>query len=266
MKTLRVLMIGDIVGEPGIKMVQRHIDALRHTYKADFVVVNGENSAPDGRGITPAIMSALKACGVNVVTTGNHVWQKKEIYSYFQSHDDLVRPLNFPTSCPGNGFTIAAVHGVPIAVVNVQGRIFMREFVEDPFRCMESVLTYIKTKTPIILVDMHAEATTEKIGLAWTFDGRVSAVVGTHTHVQTADERILPGGTAFITDLGMGGALNSMIGMKKESVLPAMITQMPSKFMVETQGPKFLCGVFIEIDVQTGRALSIERVRVDDVD
>ncbi len=264
MNSLRILLLGDVVGVPGRALVQKHLARLKQELGIHAIIINGENCAGDGRGITPRIMRFFKHIGVNVVTSGNHIFQKKDIYPYLTEHKDLLRPANFPNACPGTGVTTFTIDGHTIGVVNIQGRIFMREFVGCPFSTAQTALTYLKSRTNIILVDMHAEATSEKIGLALFLDGQVSAVVGTHTHVQTADERILPNGTAFISDLGMAGALNSMIGMKKETVLPNMITQMPSKFEVETEGPMVLSGVWVEINTTTGKALKIERVRLVD--
>lgn len=259
----RVLLLGDIVGIPGRTMLQKHIDQLKERYSADAIIVNGENSA-HGHGITTKIMRSLKHMGVDIVTSGNHIWRNKDIYSYLDQHTDLLRPANFPSECPGTGVTTFECKGMTIGVLNIQGRVFMRELVSCPFRAADSALTYLKHKTPIILVDFHAETTAEKIGMGFYLDGRVSAVVGTHTHVQTADERILPEGTAYITDLGMAGSLDSMIGMKKGPILKHMLTQMPQKFEVEMNGPHVLSGVCVSIDRTTGKAVSIERVRVID--
>lgn len=265
MKKLRVLCLGDVVGTPGQVVFQKHINNLKSKYAIDAVIVNGENSA-NGRGITQKIAQFFKHNGVDMITTGNHIWHHKDIYNYLATHTDVLRPENFPTDCPGSGIGIINCNGTAIGVLNLQGRVFMREFVSCPFRAADSALTYLRTKTNIIIVDFHAETTAEKMGLAYYLEGRVSAVVGTHTHVQTADERILPGGTAYISDLGMAGALNSMIGMQKEAIIKNFITQMPVKFVVDTQGPMVLSGVWIEIDGVTGKALAIERVRVVDND
>src|SRR3984885_12813330 len=260
---LRILFIGDVVGAIGRAMLQKHLPHLRQEHKIDAVIVNGENCA-DGRGITPAIMDYFKHIKVDVVTSGNHMWDKKDIFPYFASNKDLLRPANFPAECPGSGATIIDVKGHPGAIVNVQERVFMKEHLDAPFRPTESILTFLRDKTRTILIDFHAEATSEKGGMAYFFDGRISGLVGTHTHIQTADERILPGGTAFITDLGMVGSLNSMLGMKKESVLQNFLTQMPSRFIVDDQPPVVLSGAWIEIDTHTGKALKIERVRIVD--
>ena len=263
-KTVRVLMLGDVVGNVGRCMFAKHIKTVKEQHKIDFVIVNGENSCNNGRGINPRIVNFFKEHGANVITSGNHIWDQYEIQSYLQTHTDLLRPANFPAACPGSGVTIVNCDGVMIGVINVQGRVFMREHTDDPFKAVDSILTYVKSKTNVVLIDFHAEATAEKLAMAFHVEGRVSAIVGTHTHIQTADERILPGGTAYITDLGMAGSLNSMIGMTKESVMPTFIMQMPSRFVVDTKPPVVMSGVWIEIDTQTGKALKIERVRVID--
>ena len=260
---VRLLIVGDVVGITGCAMFQKHIPALREKYAIDGLIVNGENTA-DGRGITPRNMQFYKHCGVDVVTSGNHIWDKKDIYPYLAEHRDLLRPANFARENPGVGVTTFTCKGVPIGVINVQGRVFMREHLECPFRTTDSLLTYLRDKTKVIVVDFHAETTSETGALGWYLDGRVSAVVGTHTHVQTADERLLPQGTAFITDLGMVGAHNSMLGMKKEPIINQFLTQMPTRYSVETSGPALLCGIVVEIDSNTGRAQRIERIRLLD--
>lgn len=264
MKTIRILFVGDVVGIPGQVMFQKHIASIRTKYAIDALVVNGENSSARGRGITPQIADSFKQYGADVITTGNHIWDAREIYGYIAEHNQLIRPANYPSGAPGLGYHIFNCKGMSVAVINVQGRVFMREHTECPFRTVESLLTYLKTKTNLIFIDMHAEATSEKIGLAFYFDGKVTGLVGTHTHVQTADERVLPEGTAYISDLGMVGALNSMLGMKKSPIIQHFLTQMPAKFEVEDEGPMVLCGAWIEADASTGKALRIERVRIVD--
>ena len=263
-KMIRVLFLGDIIGATGRAIFAKHIDALREKYKIDAVVVNGENSSNVGRGITPAIMEFFIKHGVNVVTSGNHIWFRREIYSYLDGNRTLLRPANYPSGAPGVGVTTFEVKGHEVGIMNLQGRIFMREHVDDPLRTADSLLTYLKDKTKIIFVDMHAEATSEKMALAYYLAGRVSGIVGTHTHIQTADERILPGGTAYISDLGMAGSLNSMIGMNKDAILKHFLTQLPVKFTVDTNPPYVLAGVWIEVDTDTGKASKIERVRLID--
>lgn len=260
---LRILIIGDVVGAPGRAVLQKHINRLREQLHIDATIVNGENAA-DGRGITPRIMESFKHMKVDVVTSGNHIWDKKDIVPYLQTNTDLLRPANFPSSCPGFGVKLIDVKGHSVAVINVQGRVFMKEHLDCPFKTVDSILTYLRDKTKTIIVDFHAETTAEKASLAYYLDGRISALVGTHTHVQTADERVLPAGTAFITDLGMCGALDSSLGMKLDSIIQHFITQMPTRFTVETNGPALLNGVWIEVDMQTGKALKIERIRIID--
>ena len=263
-KTIRVLLLGDVVGNIGRAMFKKHIKTLKAEHSIDFVIVNGENSMNNGRGITSRIVDFFRQNGADVVTSGNHIWDQYEIQEYLKSHTDLLRPANFPAACPGSGSTVVDCGGVMIGVINVQGRVFMRENTDCPFRAVDAILADMKLKTNIILIDFHAEATAEKLAMAFHVEGRVSALVGTHTHIATADERILPGGTAYVTDLGMAGSLNSMIGMTKESVMPTFLMQMPSRFIVDTKPPVVMSGVWVEIDVETGKALSIERIRVVD--
>jgi metallophosphoesterase (TIGR00282 family) len=258
---LRILFLGDIVGNAGRVMFQKHIDRLRKEYGIDAVVVNGENSA-GGRGITSRIMHFFKHNGVNVVTSGNHIWHNKEIYPYLSQESDLLRPANFPAETIGKGVTTFTCNGHEIAIINIQGRTFMREHLDCPFRTAERIIAELST--PLIFIDFHAEATAEKMGLAYFLDGKVSGVVGTHTHVQTADERIFPGGTAYITDLGMAGSLNSMIGMKKDPVIQNFLTQLPTRFSVDTTSPFIMTGAWIEVDTDTGKATAIERIAVVD--
>jgi metallophosphoesterase (TIGR00282 family) len=264
-KGLRILFLGDVVGPLGMAMVQKHIDGIRKEHQIDAVIANGENSA-DGKGITSRIVKFFKHNNVDVITTGNHIWAKKEIYNYLAENKDLLRPANFPSACPGVGATtFTTASGQVVGIINLQGRVFMHQHVDCPFRAAESILTYLKTKTNIIFVDFHAETTSEKIGMGFFLDGKVSGVVGTHTHVQTADERILPKGTAFITDLGMAGALNSMLGMQVGPILNTFLTQMPNKFIVEQYPPAILCGAWIEVD-SSGRAIDIRRIKIVDND
>jgi len=264
MNTLRVLFVGDVVGVTGRTMFQKHIGDIKNRYKIDAIIVNGENSASNGRGITSRIVRFFKHNGVDVITTGNHIWHNREIYSYFGQNTDLLRPANFPNTVPGVGMTTFICKNYVIGVLNIQGRVFMRDLIDCPFRTAESVLSFLQSKTNLIFVDFHAEATSEKMAMAYFLDGKISGLVGTHTHVQTADERVLPKGTAYITDLGMVGSLNSMLGMKKEAIIEHFLTQIPVKFSVETLPPVILCGVVIEVDVETGRAQKIERIQLRD--
>ncbi len=265
--SVRILLLGDVVGQLGRAMVQKHLQHMRDKYRVQGVIVNGENSTGDGRGITSRNVQFFKHLGVDVITSGNHIWAKREVYQYITDHKDLLRPANFPSGCPGTGVTtFTTADGTVIGVLNIQGRVFMSQHIDCPFRAADTALTFLRTKTKTIIVDFHAETTAEKAGMGIYLDGRVSAVVGTHTHVQTSDERILPKGTAFITDLGMAGARNSMIGMKPEPILANMLTAMPHRFEVETQGPAILCGVVVELDTQSGKAIAIERIQIIDND
>ncbi len=264
MESIRVLLIGDVVGESGCAIVARHLPALKQKHALDMVILNGENSSNQGRGITPKISQGFYDSGVDVITTGNHIWFRREIYPYLDEQSNLLRPANFPAGAPGVGVTTLSIKGHTVAVINVQGRVFMKELVDCPFRAMDSLLAYLKDKTNMIFVDFHAEATSEKEAFAFYLAGRVSAVVGTHTHVQTADERVLPGGTAYITDLGMVGALNSMLGMQKEAIIQNFLTQIPVKFTVDSNPPYVLSGVIVEVDTQTGKAIKVERLRLVD--
>ena len=264
MKTLRILFFGDLVGVPGCTMFQKHAKKLQQLHQAHLIIVNGENSAQNGRGITPTTVAALKHNGAMVITGGNHSFQKKEIYPYLSQNKDLLRPANFPAACPGSGVGLYEFDGIPFGVVNVQGQIFMREHLACPIRTLDSAITFLKSRTNIIFVDFHAETTSEKAATAWYFDGKISALVGTHTHVPTADERILPGGTAFLSDVGMAGAYNSSIGMKKELIIHNILTQMPVKFEVEEAGPYVINAVVVDIDVASGKATGIERIRIID--
>jgi metallophosphoesterase (TIGR00282 family) len=263
MNTHKILMVGDIVGAAGRTIFQRHIENIKKDYDIDFVIVNGENSA-HGVGITPRICEFFKNHGVDVITSGNHIWHKKEIFPYLSSHQDLLRPANFPAGVPGVGVSIVNKQGAAYAVVNLLGRVFMRENLDCPFRTLETILTYVRDKARIIIVDFHAEATSEKQAFATCFDGRVTAIIGTHTHVQTADERVMPGGTAYITDVGMAGAVNSLLGMEAKPIIQRFLTQMPVKFSVEMAPPYMLGAVVIEADASTGAAVSIKRLMITD--
>lgn len=261
---LRVLCFGDIVANTGCALFQKYAQKIKKEYSADIIIVNGENAASQGRGITPKIVASLKHCGANIITGGNHSFAHKDAYSVLEEKSTLLRPANYPSACPGTGVGLFNYGSIKIGVINVQGRVFMHQHLDCPFKVVDSALTYLKSQTNIIIVDMHAEATSEKIGLAHHVDGKVSTLFGTHTHVQTADERILPGGCAYISDLGMIGALNGMIGMKKESVLPHLLTQMPSRFEPDDRPPYVVSGIVVDIDKSSGKALAIARVYVTD--
>ncbi len=260
---MKILFIGDIFGKPGRTIVKDRLKELVRENAADLIIANGENSAA-GFGITPALAEELFELGIDVITTGNHVWDKREIINYFDvmkgnpqdpAHR-LLRPANYPSDMPGWGFYEGKKNGVAYAVINLQGRVFMASN-DDPFRKADELLKQIKAK--IIFVDIHAEATSEKVAMGWYLDGRVTAVVGTHTHIPTADQRVLPGGTAYITDVGMTGPYDGVIGVQKELVLGKFLSNMPVRFEPAT-GDVRLCGVVVECDDVTGRARDIKRV------
>jgi metallophosphoesterase (TIGR00282 family) len=256
---MRILFIGDIVGSPGREMVSQHLAGLVAQHQVDLVIVNGENSAA-GFGITPKIADELFALGADVISGGNHSWDRKEILDYIPHEPRLLRPANFPSS-PGRGLYLGTSRaGVRYAVLNLQGRVFMTQL-DCPFRTADSELARIPPDVKVIFVDMHAEATSEKQAMGWYLDGRVSVVVGTHTHVATADERILPNGTAFITDVGMTGPHESVIGMDRAAMVKRFLDAMPVKFEVAI-GDARLNGILADVDESAGRARSIIRVRV----
>ncbi|OGW93520.1 MAG: metallophosphoesterase [Omnitrophica bacterium RIFCSPLOWO2_12_FULL_45_13] len=256
---MRILFIGDIVGEPGRKAVKELAPKITKREKINFIVANGENAA-GGSGVTPALVDELLSYGVDVITSGDHIWKRKEIIDRITQDARILRPANYPREAPGFGSTVVqSKAGVDVGVINIQGRVFMQA-IEDPFRIVKSELDRIKNKARVIIVDVHAEATSEKIALGWLLDGLVSAVIGTHTHVQTADEKILPQGTAFLTDAGMTGPFDSVIGRNKEQILTRFMTQMPTRFEM-AEGDIQLHGAIIDIDEKTGRANSIKRVQ-----
>jgi 2',3'-cyclic-nucleotide 2'-phosphodiesterase len=255
---IRLLFIGDIVGRPGRELVRRGLSAIVAHHQIDLVIANGENAAA-GFGITPDLAEDLFSYGVHVLTGGNHTWDKKEILPYYDEQPRLIRPANFPAGAPGRGVYVARTKsGVAVAVVNVMGRVFMTA-IDDPFRVVEAEIAAIRHEARVIFVDFHAEATSEKVAMGWHLDGRATAVVGTHTHVQTADERILPHGTAFITDVGMTGPHDSVIGVERSAILARFLTGLPQRFETATENPR-LNGVVIEADESTGRASAIHRV------
>jgi hypothetical protein len=257
---LRVLFIGDIVGEPGRKIVKQQLRALTETHRPDLLIANGENSA-GGFGITADIADELLFAGIDVLTSGNHIWDKKEIEPYLAKQDRLIRPANYPEGSPGCGSVVVSTStGEKAAVLNLEGRVYMSNL-EDPLRRAVREIDRLKKETPVVIIDFHAEATSEKAALAWHVDGTASAVIGTHTHVQTADERVLPGGTAFITDVGMTGPSESVIGVRKEDAIARFLTQRPRKFEIP-KGPAHLDAVLIDIDPLTGKANSIQRIHV----
>lgn len=258
---MRFLFIGDIVAKAGRQAVYEWLPELRRQYRPDVVLANAENAA-GGSGLTPVIAEELFAAGVSGLTLGNHAWDKREIIPYIDGEKRLIRPLNYPGRTPGLGWTVlAGPQGVRFGLVNVLGRVFAGANYEDPFRAVDAALEEIHAVTPLVIVDVHAEATSEKIALGWYLDGRASLVVGTHTHVQTADEQILPSGTAYLTDVGMTGPWVSVIGVRRELVLEKFLSQLPVRFEA-AKGPRQLCGVVVDADEKTGRATHIERVFV----
>ena len=263
MSTATVIILGDLVGATGRKLLKKHLPTLQEQHSPDLVIVNGENSA-HGKGITPKVVQELKDAGVDIITSGNHIWDKKDIIPYLQENNDVLRPANYPEECPGVGVTTIKKNGHTFGVVNLMGRVFMGVQGDCPFKKADIIIEELKKETPLIFVDFHAEATSEKLGMGYHLEGKVSAVVGTHTHIQTADARILPKGTAYITDLGMAGTLNSMIGVTKEPIMNKFMTQMPQRHEVATEPPFVMSGVVITVDTSTGNALDIERIYIVD--
>jgi 2',3'-cyclic-nucleotide 2'-phosphodiesterase len=256
---MNILFIGDIVGNPGRRAVEEMLSKLVDQYFLDLVVANGEN-ASGGIGITPAVADFLLAQGIDLLTSGNHIWKHKEIKPYLEDTDRLLRPANYPPESPGRGYAVVeTAAGEKVAVINLEGRVFM-EPLDCPFRTADRILKELPPEIKIILVDMHAEATSEKQALGWFLDGRVSAVLGTHTHVQTADNRVLPGGTGYISDAGMTGPVDSVIGMRREIILERFWSQLPQPFKVATHNIQ-LQGVLLKIDPQ-GRCQEIRGLQV----
>jgi len=255
---MNILFIGDIVGRPGRELIRVGLRALVDRYSLDLVIANAENSAA-GFGITKDIGDTLLEWGVDVMTSGNHIWDKKEAMPYIAGEPRLLRPANYPAGVPGRGSYVAQTgDGRAVGVINVMGRVFMLN-IDDPFAVVLREIDAIRHRTRVIIVDFHAEATSEKMAMGWHLDGKVTAVLGTHTHVQTADERVLPGGTAYLTDAGMTGPHDSIIGMEKEPSLARFLNAMPSRFEPATGNPR-LNGAVIEADDKTGRATKITRI------
>lgn len=258
---MRILFLGDVVGRAGRRAIARTIRRLTSESDVEFVVANGEN-ASNGKGLNARGAEELQDAGVDVVTSGNHIWQHRDIIPYMRDNARVLRPLNFAPDVPGRGWVVRdsrRAH-VPVAVINLIGRTFMGP-ADCPFRAVDGILGEVRERARVILVDMHAEATSEKVGMGWFLDGRVSAVVGSHTHVQTADEAILPEGTAHMSDAGMCGPGRSILGVRKEQVLDRFLHQMPGRFDVAEGGPVLVQGALIDVDVTSGKALAIERVR-----
>lgn len=257
---MKLLFIGDIMGAPGREIVKQYLPLLKRKYQPAFIVANGENAA-HGRGITEKIAKELFDIGVHAVTLGNHTWDQKEIFDFLDDEPRMIRPANFPQGAPGKGITYIKHAEGELAVINLQGRTFLPPL-DCPFQTADELVEQARKRTKLIFVDFHAEATSEKQAMAWYLDGRVSAVVGTHTHVQTADERILPQGTGFLCDVGMCGPSHGILGMEREAVIRKFKTQLPVRFEVAT-GPAELHAVVITLDKSTGSAKKMERVRID---
>lgn len=257
---VNIIFIGDIVGKPGRQAVSRELHRLVDRYNVDMVIANGEN-ASGGFGITTETARELFACGVHLFTSGNHIWDKKEALEYLKKEERIIRPANYPDGAPGKGSAVFTTPGgVKVGVLNLEGRVFM-DALDCPFRAADREVAALTAVTPVIIVDFHAEATSEKSSLGWYLDGRVSAVVGTHTHVQTADERLLTAGTAYISDVGMTGAFDSVIGVRKEEPIYRFLTQLPAKFEVAKKDIR-MNAVVLTIDETSGRALGIERINI----
>ena len=255
---MNILAIGDIVGRPGRFVVADNLNRLKQEYNISAVIANGENSA-HGSGITQKVADELFNLGINVLTMGNHTWAKKEIVDILAKENRIVRPANYPAGTPGKGSTIFSVNGVRIGVINLMGRVNM-EPLESPFIVGDNEIDKLRKETDLIMVDFHAETTSEKIALGWYFDGRATAVWGTHTHVQTADNRVLDKGTGYMTDLGMTGCVDSVLGVKKEIIIDKFVKQLPNKFEFAEKGQIQLNGAVFDIDENNGKCRKVNRI------
>jgi len=258
----KLLFIGDIVGRSGRRVLLDNLESLKSVHGIDYTIVNAENAAA-GFGITRGISSDLLEGGADLLTSGNHIWDKRETLEFIDREPRLLRPENYPPDAPGSGWSRARVGELTVGVFNTMGTVFMHPTLDCPFRCADRLLESHLSDCDVVLLDFHAEASSEKVAMGWYLDGRVSAVVGTHTHVPTADERVLPGGTAYISDVGMTGCYDSIIGMQVEPSLKRFVHKVPERHEV-SRGRGTLCGVVIEIDPDTGRAAGIQRVRMDE--
>ncbi len=256
---MRILIIGDVVAKPGRVAVLERVQDLREQHEIDLTIMNAENLA-GGFSVTPSLCEQLFASGIDVMTSGNHIFDKKEAIDYIGKQPRLIRPANYPPNTPGNGFWTGEIRGIRVAVVNLMGRVFMPPS-DDPFRIADHVLESLTTETKVRIVDMHAEATSEKVAMGWYLDGRVSAVVGTHTHVQTADERILPQGTAYLSDIGMTGSYSGVIGMNKADVI-ARFTTATARRAEHSSGQVRICAAVVNVDESTGQAMEIRRLNL----
>ncbi len=253
---MRILLVGDIVGKGGRRVLREQLQSLQSAHQIDFTIVNVENAA-GGFGLTPGIGRQTLDLGVDVMTSGNHIWDKKDIYPYLDQEARLLRPANYPPGLPGSGVvTTHSPIGVPVAVISLQGRVFMPN-IDCPFQTVERVLDRLSREVSVIVVDFHAEATSEKVAMGWFLDGKVSALIGTHTHIPTADARVLPGGTAYMTDIGMSGSYESVIGMSREQAVERFLSGLPGRLHPETSQPR-LSSVVLDIDPDSGRATGIE--------
>lgn len=259
---MNILFIGDIFGSPGREMVLEYLPKLKEKYKPQVTIANGENAAA-GKGITKKIYKQLLGAGVQVITMGNHTWNKKEIFDFIPEADYLIRPANFPENNPGKGIIFLSINNDEIAIINLQGRVFL-ETHDNPFVIGNQLIEEARKRTNKIIVDFHAEATSEKQAFAWYVDGKASAVIGTHTHVQTADQRILPNGTAYISDVGMTGPYDGIIGVQRDTIINRFLNNLPARFEVEKSGKKQLNGCFIRLNDNTGKAEHIERIMIND--
>jgi 2',3'-cyclic-nucleotide 2'-phosphodiesterase len=251
-------LIGDVVGSPGRDTLKRCVPLVREQHDIHACIANGENVA-GGFGLTAQTAEELFATGIDFITSGNHIFDKRDFKTYLDESDRVIRPANYPPGLPGRGYSTFPADGTVVGVLNVMGRTFM-PVVDDPFRCADALVDELRARTPVVVVDVHAEATSEKVALARFLDGRASAIFGTHTHVQTADEQILPGGTAYITDLGMTGPTDGVIGMEQGPVLDRFLTGMSDRFSVQKSGTKQFCAAVVRIDRSSGKAIEIKRI------
>ncbi|MFT5170146.1 MAG: metallophosphoesterase (TIGR00282 family) [Candidatus Omnitrophota bacterium] len=257
---MNILCLGDVVGKPGRSALNESLKALKEELAIDFTVVNAENAA-GGAGVTTRIAKQFLHVGCDVLTLGDHTWDQRDLESYLDTADSVVRPINFPEGTPGKGYCIKELdNGIKVGVVNVMGNVFMKYNLPCPFRALEKIAAEIRKVTPIIVVDMHAETTSEKVAIGHFIDGKVSVLVGTHTHIQTADEKVLPNGTAYITDLGMTGPYDSVIGQRKDRIIKRFLTSMPTKFQV-AENDVIIHGIVATVDEKTGKATAIKRVQ-----
>jgi metallophosphoesterase (TIGR00282 family) len=258
---MRVLILGDVVGRPARRAIRDLVPSLIERERIDLAIANAENAA-GGIGVDLKSAKELLSSGLDVLTSGNHIWKKKEIYQYMDEHSELIRPANYPEGAPGRGWCAwQNDDGLKALIINVQGRVFMPNHVDDPFRSVDAIYRERGRHSRVIIVDMHAEATSEKNAMGWHLNGRASIVFGTHTHVQTSDDRILPGGTAYITDVGMCGPLDSVIGMEKETVIKGFLSQLPRQFEVAHENV-VLQGIIVDVDDDSGQAREIRRLRI----